>query len=51
VVATGTPEQVAANPMSYTGGFLSRMLEPAPMAARANGGRRVRRPRAAAALK
>jgi len=26
VVATGTPEQVAKNPASYTGQFLKRML-------------------------
>jgi excinuclease ABC subunit A len=51
LVATGTPEQVAANPKSYTGGFLSKMLEPSPKAARSNGGRTVRRRRAAAALK
>jgi excinuclease ABC subunit A len=30
VVATGTPEQVAAIEGSYTGGFLSRLVEPAP---------------------
>ncbi|HEY6397243.1 MAG TPA: excinuclease ABC subunit UvrA [Solirubrobacteraceae bacterium] len=51
LVATGTPEQVAANPNSYTGGFLAGMLEPAGTSARSNGGRKVRRPRAAAALK
>ena len=27
IVATGTPEQVARNPHSYTGGFLARVLE------------------------
>jgi excinuclease ABC subunit A len=27
VIATGTPEQVARNPRSYTGGFLARILE------------------------
>ena len=27
VVATGTPEQVAANPASYTGRYLGRLLK------------------------
>jgi len=30
IIATGTPEQVAATPGSHTGEFLARMLEPAP---------------------
>ena len=30
VIATGTPEQVAATPGSHTGEFLARMLEPTP---------------------
>jgi excinuclease ABC subunit A len=34
VVATGTPEQVAAIPSSYTGQFLSGMVEVAPRPAR-----------------
>jgi excinuclease ABC subunit A len=29
VIATGTPEEVAANPPSYTGRFLERLVEPA----------------------
>jgi excinuclease ABC subunit A len=29
VIATGTPEEVAANPVSYTGRFLTRLVEPA----------------------
>ncbi len=32
VVATGTPEQVARNPHSHTGRFLSRVLDPAATA-------------------
>jgi len=27
VIAEGTPEQIAANPKSYTGAFLKPMLE------------------------
>ena len=34
VVATGTPEQVAATSGSYTGRFLSEIVEPAPAAKR-----------------
>jgi excinuclease ABC subunit A len=49
LVATGTPEQVAANTKSYTGQFLSRLIEPTPRTARTNGGRVARRSRAAAA--
>jgi excinuclease ABC subunit A len=30
VIATGTPEEVAANPASYTGRFLARLVEAAP---------------------
>ena len=29
VIATGTPEEVAGNPDSYTGRFLSDLVEPA----------------------
>jgi excinuclease ABC subunit A len=39
VVATGTPEQVAGMKSSYTGQFLSDLLEPAP-APRRTGGRK-----------
>ena len=41
VVATGTPEQVAASPTSYTGQFLEQLVEPAKPPAR----RRATRPR------
>jgi excinuclease ABC subunit A len=34
VVATGTPEQVAAHPSSHTGQFLERLVEPARPPAR-----------------
>ncbi|HEX2160381.1 MAG TPA: excinuclease ABC subunit UvrA, partial [Thermoleophilaceae bacterium] len=44
VVATGTPEQVAATPGSHTGRFLAEIVEPA-----AKQTRRGRRPRIAAA--
>ena len=47
VVATGTPEQVALTPASYTGRFLAEVVGPAPAAER-NGGRR-RKARVAAA--
>jgi excinuclease ABC subunit A len=30
VVATGTPEEVAAVEASYTGSFLAELVEPAP---------------------
>jgi excinuclease ABC subunit A len=43
VVATGTPEQVAAEPASYTGRFLRRVLDipdrPAPAARKRSAGR------------
>jgi excinuclease ABC subunit A len=39
VVATGTPEEVAGTPGSYTGAFLARLVEPAAPTAR----RRARR--------
>jgi excinuclease ABC subunit A len=45
VVASGTPEQVAATPGSYTGRFLAEIVEPAPAAAK----RQPRRGVAAAA--
>jgi excinuclease ABC subunit A len=45
VVATGTPEQVAAVPGSYTGRFLAGLLEPAAKPKRAS--RRGREPVAA----
>ncbi len=45
VVATGTPEEVAAVAESYTGQFLTDLLEPAPVARRARG--RSREPVAA----
>ena len=41
LVATGTPEQVAAVEGSHTGRFLRELVEPAP-AAQARGGRRRR---------
>jgi len=37
VVATGTPEEVAANPASYTGQFLRRVLPSPPQSPRRNG--------------
>jgi len=40
VVATGTPEQVAAIPASYTGQFLSGLVEVAPRAVRRRPSRR-----------
>src|SRR5207253_7376914 len=43
-VATGTPEEVAAEPASHTGHFLATLVEPAPAAAR--GKARARKPRA-----
>jgi excinuclease ABC subunit A len=30
VVACGTPEEIAANPASYTGGFLRKILDDQP---------------------
>ena len=47
VIATGTPEEVAANPASYTGGFLARLVEPAPAPGRARRPARRREPVAA----
>jgi excinuclease ABC subunit A len=40
VVASGTPEQVAANPASYTGHFLRRLVEAPERPARRAAGRR-----------
>jgi len=34
IVATGTPEDIATNPASYTGQFLEHALTPKPAAAR-----------------
>ncbi|HEU0019005.1 MAG TPA: excinuclease ABC subunit UvrA [Thermoleophilaceae bacterium] len=48
VVASGTPEQVAATAGSYTGHFLAEIVEPAPSAKR-NGGRARKKPAVAAA--
>jgi excinuclease ABC subunit A len=45
VVAKGTPEQVAAEEGSYTGGFLGRIVKPA--ARRRRGGPREKVPAAA----
>jgi excinuclease ABC subunit A len=47
VVATGTPEEVAANPASYTGRFLSELVTPAKPRARRRAPRRRREPVAA----
>ena len=47
VVAAGTPEEVAAEPGSHTGGFLAELLTPA--ARRAKPAPRKRRPKLAAA--
>jgi excinuclease ABC subunit A len=49
VVATGTPEQVAATPGSHTGRFLAEIVEPVPPAKRNGGRSRTRKPRAVAA--
>jgi excinuclease ABC subunit A len=46
VVATGTPEQVAATPGSHTGRFLAEIVEPAKSAPKR---RRPPRPKVAAA--
>ena len=35
IVATGTPEQVAANPSSYTGQYLAKMLAPGALPSQA----------------
>ena len=47
VVATGTPEQIAASPASYTGQFLRDLVEPAERPARRRPARRRREPVAA----
>jgi excinuclease ABC subunit A len=48
VMATGTPEEVAAIPGSYTGQFLEDLVEPAaPLARRRPAPRRKREPVAA----
>ncbi|HSF02419.1 MAG TPA: ATP-binding cassette domain-containing protein, partial [Solirubrobacterales bacterium] len=47
VVATGTPEQVAASPASYTGQFLRDLVEPAKLPARRRSARRRPEPVAA----
>jgi excinuclease ABC subunit A len=47
VVATGTPEQVAASPASYTGQFLRNLVEPAERPARRRAPARRREPVAA----
>jgi excinuclease ABC subunit A len=47
VVATGTPEQIAASPASYTGQFLGGLVEPAARPARRQPARRRREPVAA----
>ena len=47
VVATGTPEQVAASPASYTGQFLRDLVEPAERPARRRAPARRREPVAA----
>jgi len=41
-IAQGTPEEVAAEPASYTGRFLSRILTPAARPAKRSSGRRRR---------
>jgi len=41
VLATGTPEQVAAEPGSYTGQFLAELVEPAIKVSRAKPKRRA----------
>jgi excinuclease ABC subunit A len=38
VIATGTPEQVAATPKSYTGEFLADLVEPEVKVRRARKG-------------
>jgi len=47
VMATGTPEQVAASPASYTGQFLRNLVEPAERPARRRAPTRRREPVAA----
>ncbi|HEV2981052.1 MAG TPA: excinuclease ABC subunit UvrA, partial [Solirubrobacteraceae bacterium] len=46
-IATGTPEQVAADPASHTGAFLSAILAPAARPGKRASSRRARSPRAA----
>ena len=41
VIAQGTPEQVAAEPISHTGEFLAELLTPAKPAAQARRKRRA----------
>ncbi len=48
-IATGTPEEVAAQPASHTGRFLAELVVPAPAAARPAGKRRKAAKLAAAA--
>jgi excinuclease ABC subunit A len=48
VMATGTPEKVAANPGSYTGQFLTHVLDPPPKPVRLADRRARSRPRATA---
>jgi excinuclease ABC subunit A len=43
VIASGTPEEVAGTPGSYTGEFLQRLVEPAAPKARRGTGKRKRR--------
>ena len=47
MIATGTPEDVAAVAGSHTGSFLAELLEASPPAAGAKGKRRRREPVAA----
>ena len=46
-IATGTPEEVAAEPLSHTGRFLSRILAPSARSARARSGASAKRGRGA----
>jgi excinuclease ABC subunit A len=41
VVASGTPEDVAAHPDSYTGQFLAEILDPAPAKPKTRSRRKV----------
>ena len=43
VIASGTPEEVAGTPGSYTGEFLQALVEPAAPKARRGAGKRKRR--------
>jgi excinuclease ABC subunit A len=47
LVATGTPEEIAATPASYTGRFLKELVTPAKPRARRRAPRRRREPVAA----